>query len=234
MKDEVSIKHTADIKELGIFVRKSVIVKVESDFLIMLLNHLTSQYFFNKSTYYVDADMEFVYRKNFHAAEFKKTVDWYAVCIDLHNRIVVFNENEFLKHYQTPQYSVVVTSDDITLVDAKLNQFIEKRPVIFLFSQRDIKNCLHIYAKRIELWLHEKSYIIERSIIDMMYAEGENFNPTQDEKSDVFIHTEVRHQLYADKDTFVTDLLHSDLGLICDIQDRLIEELSYVPMPIEG
>lgn len=232
MKDEMSRKHT--IEELGIFVRKSVIVKTESSLLITLLNHLTSQYFFNKSTFYVDEDMEFIYRKSFSAVEFKKTVKWYIVCIDLHNRIVIFKEDDFLKYSQSVSYSVVVKSeDDITLVDANLNQLVEKRPVIFLFNQTDIKNSLHIYARKIELWLHDKNYVIERSIFDMMYAEGENFNPTQDENSGVFIHTEIRHQLYADKDTFVTDLLHSDLGLICDTQDRLIEELSYIPMPIE-
>lgn len=232
MKDELTTKHT--IEELGIFVRKSVIVKVESDFLISLLNHLTSQYFFNKSTYYVDSDMEIIHRKSFNAAEFKRTVRWYIVCIDLHNRIVVFKEDDFFKYKQTMAHAVTVESvDDFQIVDIHLNVLINKRPVIIIFNKTDIKNQLHIYARKIELWIHDKCYEIKREMFDMMYAEGLDFNPTTDDTSEVFIHSEVRHQLYADKDTLVTDLLHSELGLICDTQDRLIEELKYVPMPIK-
>lgn len=226
MKDFLNnVENEVVTKEsLQLFFVNSTKIKVSSDILISVLNHLTSNYFFYKSTYHVTNDM--ILNSNMTNVGLNDSlIKPYIVCIDIHNRICVVSE-ELYELIAIPNGGIfnIMSIDELRLFCANVvTPQIDKKPV-YIYLTADKKNYFNLWYDCILLILEANNkFEVKRSIFDMLYAEHEDFNPTTSEVSGVIIHSEVRHQLKFEG-CQVTDLLHSDISMICDTQDKLVEE----------
>ena len=140
-----------------------------------------------------------------------------------HDKIIVLSEQDYheLNIHKMP--IVIKNVYDIIKSFQSLDTLAKDTPVyIRPNSQKSISE-IRIFYNRIMFVIHNHEYEIPRSIFDMLYVESEDFCPTIEKDSDVVIHSQVRHSFLWQGD-YVNDILKSDIGLICDIQDQLKKE----------
>lgn len=223
--DEQNINNI-DVNEL---ISHSIRISCNVSLLIVAINHLSSTYFFNKSTIYYNGSS--IVRRTFNneiSSSIIEDSDAFIICVDLHNRILIISKHDYdiLTNSAGVTYSIE-TENDLSNVISKINEVVIKVPVKMYFNLRDTKKYISILHDTITINMYDSKYEIQRNIFDMLYAEHEDFCPTVDINSNVIIRTQARHQLIYNNE-LITDLLHSDIALICDIQDKLITEYTNI------
>lgn len=209
-------------------IRNSVIIRTYHYLVGPLTEYLNNRYFFNLPCAFIDIEKEIVIFKK----EFPLTPTNYIFAIKPHNRIVILTYEDFAKHikrftsntsycvdkFEPENFGFLKTCDNIAL----------REPVIF-YQQNIQRNpsVIKVYHNFIKLQVHSYEYEIPRKVFDMLYVETEDFCPTLEKDSKVVVKSSARHQLYWDS-VYLTDLLKSDIGLICDTQDKLVVEYNNI------
>lgn len=201
------------------FIDKSEALIVPSGIVTPLLDILNSRYFFNTPTVYVEC----IHGEYHFSYDIPIEHAYLIIVIHPHDRIILMNVDDY-NHLMSRK--TLCKLDSIYYTD-KFQQRLDKlaldTPVIIVpDEQRNISE-IRIFHNRIMFVIHHHEFEIPRNIFDMLYVESEDFCPTIDKYSEVIIHSQVRHS-FMWQGNYVNDLLKSDIGLICDIQDQLKRE----------
>lgn len=214
--------NTINEQELINTISNSITMSVDISLLLITVNKF-SRYFFQKGTIIYYDDYAVMRYTNNVALNSEK----YVVCVSLRNRIIIMPLAHYDKNIKLPIKYEVNDENDLMNIISLIDETIFSIPVILYPSNVDLKKYISIFYNKICITVHSYTYEIPRSIMDMLYVEHEDFNPTTDANSEITVHTQARHQIFWEKE-YIMDLLKSDIALITDTQDRLITEYNQI------
>lgn len=198
---------------------------------INVINTLNNRYHFNKSLVFYKSDTDEYLRapnvmfiKNEMISDAK-----YVLSIDLHNRIILMSYNSYqLLYNNTPEYNM----GNIISLFEWLDNSSPDIPVKYILTSNYYPQLfINIYHDKYEFVFEGNKHDIDRSILEMMFAETQDFY-FGNKESKIVVKTNTRHAIYHNK-TFICDLLMNDLAFLLDAQDKLQQELENLKEPIE-
>lgn len=222
MITENNLPHEKYSKEkLMFFLSINVKVSVPKCLITPFIEYLNYRYFFNMPPVYIEIISSDVF--NFYD-KIPMNIDELVFVISPHDRILIMTLDDYNKiSCNENLYELTTISSDTMPFIKVLDDIAIKRGVKLINDEQQQKSFIQVFYDKIMFNIYEYSYEIPRSVFDMLYVESEDFCPTLDKDSEIIIHSQVRHSFKWQND-YVSDLLKSDIGLICYIQDRLIQE----------
>lgn len=189
---------------------------------------LYSRYFFRYSIIFYDSNKQHYVKVPSISSIFQLSNDNnYVLCIDIHKQVIVM---EYYDYISLHQRNVNFTHNDIDKIIQTIDSRIEHIPINYRLTYSYNDRIMKIYHDRLMFVYESREYLISRDIIDMMYAETQDFIFTEQHDTNINVVTETRHKLYHKKD-FLCDLLKEDLASIMDIQDKLKKEQENIAIP---
>lgn len=209
------------------FKKQSIAIPVRLADVINHLIALTSRYYFQSSILYLDDSCDKLrkYDKRFVTVLQEELI----LLVQPHNRIIILSKDAYCRFNRFHRY--MFTPLAIESYYPQLDKIAIGAPVIWIPNPHNTKVFFSISAWAIVCHIHESSYFIPRNVFEMLYAESEDFAPS--DSDELIIRTQLRHQLYW-KDYYLTDLLRTDVAIIIDTQNQLRKELRDIANSNDG
>lgn len=199
------------------FKRQAVAIPVKLADVIKYINALSSRYFFKSSVLYLDDSCDKLRKLNRQVIMLQEEL---ILLVKPHDRIIILTKEGYIRLHKLHRY--VFTQLPIDSYYPELDKMAVGIPLIWIPNPHNSKVFFSISAWAIVCHIHESAYCIPRNVFEMLYAESEDFTPS--DSDELIIRTQLRHQLYW-KDYYLTDLLRTDVAIIIDTQNRLRKEL---------
>lgn len=200
------------------FKKQSVAIPVRLVDVASYLISLTSRYFFSSSILYLDDSCDRLRKYDKCMAVILQ--EELVLLVKPHDRIIIISKNAYVRFHHLHRY--FFNPAPIESYFPELDKMAIGCPVVWIPNPHNTKVFFSISAWAIVCHIHEAAYCIPRKVFEMLYAESEDFAPSESE--DLIIKTQLRHQIYW-KNYYLTDLLRTDVAIIIDTQNKLKQEL---------
>lgn len=224
MIHETNIPHTqVDHNWMESYISRNTAIIVSRGLVTPVLELLNNRYFFNTPSVFVKKKHDsYIFDYDIPITE-----DDLVFIVSPHDQILIMKKDDYETFYHKSHPIYVEFIYSINDAYSILDKIALERPVIMQPDSQQSISKIQVFHNRILLSVHSHVYEIPRSIFDMLYVESEDFCPTVEKNSEVIIHSQVRHS-FVWQGNYVNDLLKSDIGLICDIQDQLKKEYQII------
>lgn len=223
--NEISV----DINYISKVINRSMSMSGEIVSILNLLPILFTRYYFKYPIIYFDTEHK-EYLKVPNISSFLiDTTKQYVICIDLHKQILLTTLEEYNKYKHSIDYTDI-NSLNINELIKSIDEKITRIPVIYYLSFRDKNQVMKILHDKIIFVYESTDYLVSREVLDMLYAETQDFIFTEDQTSKIIVKTDARHKLCFGDD-YLCELLKDDLAIIIDTQDKLKDEYDTTQIP---
>lgn len=218
MYNEINV----DIKYINVILNRGIIIETDNIVTIInLVSVLYTRYYFKYPIILYNAESN-TYTKipTIYQIDFQNK-NKYIICVDLHKQILIIPIKEFEKYNKSIKYKISTCEKDFKFIFKKIDDSILNVSVNYILSyDNDCK--ISIFHNKIYFNINQFKYEITRDVLDMLYAESQDFIFTKN-KSKILLRSEVRHSIYYES-LHICDILKDDLAIILDTQDRLKRE----------